>query len=77
MTRQGADEQTLRLASERLNPLFLSLPVGVTEALPDGALLASNPCFCEMLGYRPDELIGRPISEFTGDADRSPRSAHS
>ena len=61
--RAGA---ALRESEDRFRRIFEGSPFGIT--LSEGhhrRILQANPAFCQMLGYRPDELIGRSLVAIT------------
>ncbi len=47
---------------ERFRWAMAASRTGMAIIDPRGHLLEANPAFAEMLGYRPEELIGRPVS---------------
>jgi PAS domain S-box-containing protein len=59
MPHRKLDTASLRedLASYRL--IFETAAVGIALGLPDGRITEINPCFCSMLGYTREELIGK------------------
>ena len=59
----------LRASEERFRSLFTKAPIGIAEARADGTVVAVNPRLCAMLGYEPDELIGRQASALTDPSD--------
>ena len=54
-------ENTLALETERgsLRVMNDALAEGVYMTNPDGVIVWINPAGCELLGYRPEELVGR------------------
>ncbi|MGH7232561.1 MAG: PAS domain S-box protein, partial [Nitrospiraceae bacterium] len=50
-----------------LREFFLDAPVGFHCLRPDGVIVWANQADLNMLGYRPEEYIGRHISEFHAD----------
>ncbi|MGH2354963.1 MAG: PAS domain S-box protein, partial [Chloroflexota bacterium] len=61
--RRWADE-ALRDSEARFRELFEFAPVGYQELDSQGRFTRVNHALCDLLGYRPDELLGRPIWEF-------------
>ncbi len=64
--------QALRALSEsqrRYANLAETIPVGITISDRRHILHEVNHSFCEMLGFRPEELLGRPFYEFTSPED--------
>ncbi|HTV95103.1 MAG TPA: PAS domain S-box protein [Steroidobacteraceae bacterium] len=64
---------TMGSGAELYRAVFEQLAVGVAHSTLDGRLLDANPKFCELLGYRREEMAGRGIRELThaDDIDRS------
>ncbi|MGB8961763.1 MAG: EAL domain-containing protein [Pseudonocardiaceae bacterium] len=58
-------ERDLRASEERFRELFDSVPVGVAISEPDGRIVHTNRALAEILGYSPDELVGRQLSELS------------
>jgi diguanylate cyclase (GGDEF)-like protein/PAS domain S-box-containing protein len=57
---RAQSEAALRDSESRFRGLFYDVAVGqALIGLPDGTVLAANPAFCGLLGYRQDELVGR------------------
>jgi PAS domain S-box-containing protein len=63
-----------RESEERFRRIFEGSPFGMTlsEASADRRILQANPAFCQMLGYAPDELIGRSLNDLTHPEERDP-----
>ena len=59
ITSQRQAQDALRASEEKLRGLFESVPVGLFQTSPDGALVAANPALVSMLGYDADEAIRR------------------
>jgi len=66
--RQQA-EQAARENERRFKEFFEQAAVGMTRVSLDGALVEVNQKFCDMLGYRRDELIGRAVKDITHPDD--------
>lgn len=67
----------LELERERLSVMLDSTAEGIYYTLGQ-VIRYVNPAFCAMLGYRPDELIGQPVSLLSAtlpDEERQRRSA--
>ena len=65
-----------RTQSEQFQRVFRSSPVGtVITELESGRLLDVNPAFCRLVGYAPEELIGRTGVELGFWADAESRRA--
>lgn len=56
-------EETLRRSEERYRALFEYAPDGILIADPDSVFLDANASMCHMLGYRREEIIGKPASD--------------
>jgi PAS domain S-box-containing protein len=73
--RQRAEE-ALRLSEEKFAKAFRSSPNAITlVSLSDGKHLEVNETFCELTGYRPEEILGRSAMELnlwvnSSDRDR-------
>jgi PAS domain S-box-containing protein len=67
--------ERLRRAQERteirFDVTFEQAAVGIALVAPDGHWLRVNPKFCEIVGYRKDELVGRSFQEITHPDDLS------
>ena len=59
-----------RQLERRYRDIFEQAAVGIVQVGLDGALSGANQRFCEMLGYRSEELIGRRESDLTHPDDR-------
>ncbi len=56
-------------AEERFRSAFENAPIGMGLASPDGHLVRVNRAYGTILGYDPEELVGRAIKDFTHPAD--------
>jgi PAS domain S-box-containing protein len=64
-------DTALRESENRFRRIFEGSPFGMTLSEGDSRrILQANPAFCEMLGYMPDELIGRTLLELTHPEER-------
>ncbi len=52
------------------NAVFDNAPIPMHEIDRDGILRRVNRAECELLGFEPEELIGRDVSEFVAPAER-------
>src|SRR4051794_31387539 len=63
----GAEAQKsgepVRESEERYRTLFACAPDGILISNAEGRCLDANASLCQMLGYRPEELIGRLASD--------------
>ena len=58
-------EAALQESESRFRGLFYDVAVGqALISMPEGHVLAVNPAFCRLLGYQPDELIGKSVQVF-------------
>jgi len=67
--KQTADD--LRAAEERLRLTIDEAPIGLSLVGLDGRFLRVNRALCEMLGYKPEELLNVSAREITHPEDRS------
>ena len=66
-----AADAALRESEQRFRRIFEGSPLGILLANGDThRIVQANPEFCRMLGYQPDELIGRTVDEITHRDDR-------
>jgi formate hydrogenlyase transcriptional activator len=63
-------EQEVRESESRFRVTFEQAPVGILNLALDGTLLKANQRFCDMLGYSPEETLGRHVRDFTHVDDR-------
>ncbi|MDH3267437.1 MAG: PAS domain S-box protein [Ignavibacteria bacterium] len=66
-------EQALKKSEEKFRNIFESSGIGMAILSPDGQLTKVNSTFCEMLGYKEEEMIGTNFRDVThpGDLDKS------
>jgi PAS domain S-box-containing protein len=59
--------------AELYRAVFEQLAVGIGHSTLEGRILDANPKFCELLGYRREEMVGLGIRELThaDDIDRT------
>jgi four helix bundle suffix protein len=60
-------EAELRRKTGQLAAFLETAALGLHRVGPDGIILWANKAEMEMLGYAPDEYIGRPITDFHAD----------
>ena len=71
LTDQKEAERALRASEARFRELFDEAPFGYHEIDQEGRITAVNRAECEMFGYTPDELLGRPIFELVDPSQRA------
>ena len=70
-TRRRA-EASLRESEEILRAIFEQAAVGLARIDPEnGCLLQVNQRYCDLVGYSPEELTGRPYQSLTHPDDRA------
>lgn len=62
-------EESLKESEDRFRATFDQAAVGVCHTTPDRRFIRVNRRMAEMLGYAPEELIGRSAGEFTHPVD--------
>ena len=62
-------EEALRESEKRFRRMFDDSPVGVVSVSPDFRFLRCNESFCDFLGYRESELLGRTFLDVTHPDD--------
>ncbi len=63
-------EAALRKSEQQWRDVFENNPTMYFMVDPDGIILAVNPFGAEQLGYKVNELVGRPVVEVFYEADR-------
>jgi PAS domain S-box-containing protein len=59
------DEEALRQSEERLRAIVQEANAGMARYDPKGRIEFANSRFCQMLGYKEAELIGKTVREIT------------
>jgi len=67
----GIEEEELREREERFQELFDNPPIGYHELDTQGRILRVNRTELEMLGYTAEEMLGRPVWEFSAEKEKS------
>ena len=70
ITERKRAEEALQKSEERYRNLVETMNEGLAMADQDYVFTYVNETFCEMLGYRRDELIGHNLIEFVHDDDK-------
>jgi PAS domain S-box-containing protein len=68
-TRFTAWIRALGASEELLRSAFDHAPIGMSAVAADGEWLRVNDAYCRMLGYEPDELIGKRFRDLTHPDD--------
>lgn len=64
ITEQQRAEQALRASEQRFRAIFEAFPSPITlTQLPSARYLDVNPAYCEISGFRREEVIGRSLPE--------------
>ncbi len=67
-------ESALRVSEEKFAKAFWSNPAAITIAsLAEDCLIEVNHSFCSMMGYNPEEVVGRTVEELNFWAERQER----
>ena len=70
ITERRKREEALRESEERLRTILVQYASDMITILePDGTIRYQSPAVEEMLGYRPEELLGRSILDFVYPED--------
>jgi PAS domain S-box-containing protein len=70
ITERRAGESALHNAAERFRAVFEDAPVGIALVDTDRQVMDANRLLCETLGWRRDELVGRPFAALVHPEDR-------
>jgi PAS domain S-box-containing protein len=71
ITERRLAEFSIRESEARFRSLFEQSAVGMSLATADGRILRLNDRFGEILGYPPEELLGRDPADFTHPEDQA------
>lgn len=69
MTERKAAEDALRASEARLQRFVAEAPIGLVILDDQRRLLSANKAFCELTGYREEDLIGRTYDLYTHPDD--------
>lgn len=68
MERKRAENE-VRRSEQELTDFFENATIGLHWVGPDGIILRANKAELDLLGYSPEEYVGRPIADFHVDND--------
>jgi PAS domain S-box-containing protein len=63
ITEAKKSEEARQASERRFSQFFSTLPEYCYMASPTGEILDVNPAACEALGYKKEELLGKPLSD--------------
>lgn len=69
LSRKRAEEE-LRRSESRYRATFEQAPIGILNLCSEGRIVKANQRFCNLLGYKHEELLGLPCAELTHAEDR-------
>jgi PAS domain S-box-containing protein len=69
--RRGQTDRDLQQTRQLISAVVNNGPLGILLADTDGVIFEVNEIFCRMLGYEEDELLGRPVNEFSHAENRT------
>ena len=61
---------SIRESESLFRNLYNYNPVGIAIADSRGHLLKTNPTFCELLGYKEEEMLGKSAADFSHEGDK-------
>jgi two-component system NtrC family sensor kinase len=70
ISRRKQAERALAESERKFRELYDEAPFGYHEIDAEGVILTINRTECAMLGYRPEEMLGRPSYEFMAPESR-------
>jgi len=74
ITARRRTEAALRESEQRYRELFDDAPIGYHEIDRNGIIVRVNPTEARQLGYRVEEMLGRPVWEFILERQESERA---
>lgn len=69
ITDRRAAEETLRSSEEQFRAIATQTSVGIAQTDLTGRFVYANARYCDLLGYRVDELLGRTMQSLTHPDD--------
>ncbi len=69
ITNRKRAEEALRESEEKFRSVFRDAGVGMVVVSPEGHFIAANGTFCDYLGYKEEELIGKHVRAVTFPED--------
>ena len=72
LVRWAADREELRRRHDRFRALIDNASDGITVMDGDGLIVYEAPSVERLLGYKPEEVVGRPIAAFISPEDVAP-----
>jgi len=69
ISKRKQDEQAIRKSEERLRAIFDQVIVGIVQSDLAGNITYANNRYCEITGYRRDELLGKQWRDLTYQED--------
>lgn len=70
ITERKRAEKAMRDGEHRYRTMFNSAPMGVWLIGPDRRTVEVNHRFCDLLGYLPEEILGKEPTDFADDENR-------
>jgi len=70
ITKQKEMERAFRKSEEKFKQLYEKAPIPYHTLSPDGRITDVNDTWCQTLGYKKDEIIGKPIFDFVDASER-------
>jgi PAS domain S-box-containing protein len=72
LVRWGDDREELRRSHDRFRALIENASDGITVLDADGQILYEGPSAQRLLGYKPEEMVGRHVEAFISQEDVAP-----